>query len=152
MNSLQSLTTMGFFHWAKKWLADNTVRHQTLDAVIVHFFNKVIKMRIRIGTNSVQLSTSYPSNNNTKMVKVTSLIEAKKVWLKYTEFLGSRQVIGGDIFDDNGNVIAIFSYNGRCWQPDTVGNEYYQRSPSTIEIDINNFKKSLDLKVQSNQN
>ena len=73
-------------------------------------------------------------------IKVDSLIEARSVWNKYINNmaengLGASSVCGGDVFE-NGEIIAIFSYNGRCWEPDykSEGNEYYRYFFSKKEI------------------
>ncbi|WP_152640302.1 hypothetical protein [Photobacterium angustum] len=62
---------------------------------------------------------------------MSSLKEAKIKWLKFISDnnFGASQVLGGDVFDEDEQIIAIFSYNGRCWKPSNIGNEYYQYLP-----------------------
>ncbi|WP_318493561.1 zinc ribbon domain-containing protein [Photobacterium leiognathi] len=69
-----------------------------------------------------------------KFESVTSLVEAKELWLSSIEGLGSSEVFGGDVFNEQMEVIAVFSYNGRCWLPSDTGNEYFERFPSKVEI------------------
>ncbi len=75
-----------------------------------------------------------------KRVGADSLKAAKKIWRNYiTENnLGGSNYLGGDVYNDKGELIGIFSYNGRLWEPDfeSERNEYYKHFPSSTEIEI----------------
>ncbi|AIW22444.1 hypothetical protein F0267_02035 [Vibrio coralliilyticus] len=75
-----------------------------------------------------------------KTLDADSLKAAKKIWRNYiTENgLGGSNSLGGDVYNANGELIGIFSYNGRLWEPDleSEGNEYYKHFPSNTEIEI----------------
>lgn len=75
-------------------------------------------------------------DGDTTMIEVETLKEAQKIWLAFIKenALGSRDVLGGDIFNEKDEVIAVISYNGRCWEPANYGNEYYQKLESNREI------------------
>lgn len=83
-------------------------------------------MKLRLGSFS-------ETSNYTRFINVSSLKDAKKKWLKFISDnnFGASQVLGGDVFNDDDQVIAIISYNGRCWKPSKIGNEYYQCLPDT---------------------
>lgn len=69
-------------------------------------------------------------------VYVTDLKQARAIWKQFVagqEF--NRYTGGGDVYKGD-EVVAVFSFNGRCWQPSDKGNEYYPRLSSSTEITI----------------
>lgn len=75
-----------------------------------------------------------------KSVDVDCLKAAQKIWRNYItdNDLGGSNYLGGDVCNAKGELIGIFSYNGRLWEPDleSEGNEYYKHFPSNTEIEI----------------
>ena len=93
------------------------------------------KFSLRVG-----ILDNYYRIDEEKTINVDSLKAAKKIWLKYItdNDLGGSNSLGGDVYNANGELIGIFSYNGRLWEPDleSEGNEYYKHFPSNTEIVI----------------
>ena len=58
--------------------------------------------------------------------------------------LGKLAVYGWRCQNDAGEIVAIFSENGRIWKPGKVGNEYYEFLGSDVELSDADFNALIE--------